>query len=843
MADSACRTASCFSYLEIYVTDFIPRKTAYLSMCKFLANRLLIPDLDWLSQLRNAPDLIRALANEAQDISVVLTRLEETKELSKDAGFNAPHHTTLLADLETQLQQAKKILANIDNLGQALAGEPSTRKRVKWYLKRSRASELQKDLKKVRLRINELLVAHNSSLSKRIQLEVQEVRLDIRQNQSAIVQRMSADSKTTSDQLTSAQTTANHRHADLVAALQTLQVSISNLSSALQRPVSDQPSEFRSDDAAGTHQTVTAVDAETVQRIISMQRMLCDSLDQPKARKSRAATLATHVPTDNKPKLSLGISSALSNSALYVSLNLRNSRCSRECPCRCHFSRFTGISLRFPQVFNAIIGSLFIGYTGYPVSPARCNFNQCLNRPGIRLMLTYTFPLWLLSYTVHIFTEASLNGKFTAALIPYRRMDFENSEENILYQLQWGTVDSVRSILQRNPAAIFDVYYRDGRSVLMWAQSGSREWKFKLEMFKLLLSAGADADQEADYGSSVRSSIGKLILYQMESPQVLARLEEMFPLSSCIDDFGLTFLHKVVVGYCPINLDAALQCQSPEILAQVNKPDRSGETPLMYAVRRGDSLTVKALLEAGATVDGKTTKTGYSALLMAINPKSGATSSMKIIDLLLAAGADVDAVNELDGRGVLHYAARLNNVKAIGRLLSAGAKIECEARSKKTPLLHAIQHNSLQALQYLYDCGADIDKLDRDGTTALVLAIETKAHNALSLLLELGANHLWRRNEETLLHTAAMYGDERTYEILAGFELKGLDSTARCNGLTASQLFDKRNSVSDLTRAAFRRLLEVTSRNKSMGETGGDSSEGDDEFVDALETLEDNCED
>ena len=114
------------------------------------------------TQLRHAPDLIRALSNEAADLKAVLARVDDVRKTTEATGLDTPDGVAALEDLEAQLSKAESILADLGALAQKLLGERMTLKRVKWCLKKSRASELQTRLKEVRLKINELLVAHNT---------------------------------------------------------------------------------------------------------------------------------------------------------------------------------------------------------------------------------------------------------------------------------------------------------------------------------------------------------------------------------------------------------------------------------------------------------------------------------------------------------------------------------------------------------------------------------------------------------------------------------------------------------------------------------------------------------
>ncbi|KAM0425341.1 hypothetical protein ACHAPT_009397 [Fusarium lateritium] len=113
------------------------------------------------SQLKNAPNLIRALSNEVEDIRAVLARVEDVTKASNASGHHSPTISATMIDLEAQLRKAKVTLSDLEILTNKLAAEKPTLKRIKWCLNQSRASELQSNLKEVRTKINDLLVAHN----------------------------------------------------------------------------------------------------------------------------------------------------------------------------------------------------------------------------------------------------------------------------------------------------------------------------------------------------------------------------------------------------------------------------------------------------------------------------------------------------------------------------------------------------------------------------------------------------------------------------------------------------------------------------------------------------------
>ena len=78
--------------------------------------------------------------------------------------------------------------------------------------------------------------------------------------------------------------------------------------------------------------------------------------------------------------------------------------------------------------------------------------------------------------------------------------------------------------------------------------------------------------------------------------------------------------------------------------AEVDARDAHGATPLFISARNGHTITVLALLQAGAAVDAKTKENGQTPLI--ISAYQGHTNTVLA---LLQAGAAVDAKNKVRG--------------------------------------------------------------------------------------------------------------------------------------------------------------------------------------------------
>ena len=110
----------------------------------------------------------------------------------------------------------------------------------------------------------------------------------------------------------------------------------------------------------------------------------------------------------------------------------------------------------------------------------------------------------------------------------------------------------------------------------------------------------------------------------------------------------------------------------------VNNRDSRGDTPLIVAIRRGDSDWA-----------------GY----------------------LLQVGADADAAAK-DGDTPLIAATRNDMQDAIGRLVRAGAKIDGSNKLGETALIIAVQARNVRVVRTLLGAGADPDKSDYTGYSA-----------------------------------------------------------------------------------------------------------------------------
>jgi ankyrin repeat protein len=135
-----------------------------------------------------------------------------------------------------------------------------------------------------------------------------------------------------------------------------------------------------------------------------------------------------------------------------------------------------------------------------------------------------------------------------------------------------------------------------------------------------------------------------------------------------------------------------------------------GWTPLMSAASTGNVRVVNLLLGVGADVNTANSG-GRSAVFYAASK-----GHAPVLQLLLDAGADV-SVRDSVGATPLHRAAGAGKDAAIRQLLGAGASLEAVDAQGATPVLVAALAGQEQACIALAAAGANLGARDREGNT------------------------------------------------------------------------------------------------------------------------------
>ena len=166
----------------------------------------------------------------------------------------------------------------------------------------------------------------------------------------------------------------------------------------------------------------------------------------------------------------------------------------------------------------------------------------------------------------------------------------------------------------------------------------------------------------------------------------------------------------------------------PSLLAAV-------EAPVADAAMRGDATSVRHLLQRGTDVNAAQGD-GLTALHWA-----AMNDDLKMVEMLVYAGANVKASTRIGGYTPLFMASRTGNAAIVGALLDAGADAIAVAATGATPLMLAAASGSADAVTRLLDHGADVNAAESArGQTALMFAAAYDRPDVITTLIEHGAD-------------------------------------------------------------------------------------------------------
>ena len=136
--------------------------------------------------------------------------------------------------------------------------------------------------------------------------------------------------------------------------------------------------------------------------------------------------------------------------------------------------------------------------------------------------------------------------------------------------------------------------------------------------------------------------------------------------------------------------------------ADVNAAQGDGMTALHWTALNGDLETTNVLLVAGATVEALTRVGRYTPLHLA-----SSRGHASVVSRLLDAGSKPNATTET-GVQPLHLAAQAGDAATVTALLGHGANVNARDETHgRTPLVFAASQNRLEAVRILLAKGAD----------------------------------------------------------------------------------------------------------------------------------------
>lgn len=198
--------------------------------------------------------------------------------------------------------------------------------------------------------------------------------------------------------------------------------------------------------------------------------------------------------------------------------------------------------------------------------------------------------------------------------------------------------------------------------------------------------------------------------------------------------------------------------------------DWTTRTPLMWASALNSPKIVNLLIANGADIDERTDENVNSLMFAA------AYNACDVVKLLMAKGVDINAECGY-GQTPLMFAASQDACDAAKLLVKAGANVNAEDSLSYTPLIHAVIENSCDTAEFLIKNGAEVET-----TLMMIVASEDTYYDTAKLLITSGVDVNTRYYDDT---TPLMYVDFDSYNV-AGLLIKnGADVNAKdCNGKT-----------------------------------------------------------
>ncbi len=205
----------------------------------------------------------------------------------------------------------------------------------------------------------------------------------------------------------------------------------------------------------------------------------------------------------------------------------------------------------------------------------------------------------------------------------------------------------------------------------------------------------------------------------------------------------------------------------------VNVAQGDGMTALHWAGQIGDAEMAQMLLYAGADIEAVTRLGNYTPLLVAAE-----AGNASVVKVLLDAGADVSVRTTSGGSTALHLAAAAGSADAVEALLDHGADVNVRQTAwGQTPLMYAADKNRVEAMRVLIAHGADLTLTSHVLDLARRAAQDRKAGAIRdSVLAEFRAHSpdpvLWHPNPTEV---QAAVRAARPYEILADKKAPRID--------------------------------------------------------------------
>ncbi|KAJ9469163.1 hypothetical protein DIPPA_11659 [Diplonema papillatum] len=343
-------------------------------------------------------------------------------------------------------------------------------------------------------------------------------------------------------------------------------------------------------------------------------------------------------------------------------------------------------------------------------------------------------------------------------------------------------------------------------------------WSGSIQLTRLLLAHGAAINARDSEGKTAlyracdlaRTALVPVLLDGGADPSIASNssatpllttaFKSLVPISGYLIEAGANVNASDAHGRTPLMSTSSLPILENLIAAgaNVHAVDKNERTALMEACQTGRVDHTQALVKAGSKVDQADAK-GCTALMLVCRGMTPIESAVKIVGVLLEAGADVNK-KDAAGRSCLALAAGNGCERLVATLLEAGSDVDATDSTGKTALMAACGRSNdpiaslpvrssapVRTVKALLRGGAKVDVADGTGTTALMLLCcggipEKFTLQVLPLLVKAKADVNGQNNlGETPLALACSNGCEKLARQLvdAGAKVNSRDGQGR----------------------------------------------------------------
>ena len=254
------------------------------------------------------------------------------------------------------------------------------------------------------------------------------------------------------------------------------------------------------------------------------------------------------------------------------------------------------------------------------------------------------------------------------------------------------------------------------------------------------------------------------------------------------------------------------------------------ESPVADAAQQGDLDRVRVLLVEGADVNAAQGD-GMSALHWA-----GLGGQTEMVQVLLYAGANTEAITRLGAYTPLHLAARNGHGDVVRALLEGGADATAVATTGVTPLHFAAAAGSVEGTRALVEHGADVDAVEAaKGQTPLMFAAAAGRVEVVNELLALGTDYGLATKVVDYRERSRADGQERRrrQELMTALQKAGGDAGAEAPRTdppaTQSQIRDPNRTFAEDRRGPVAGQRAAQARAREAAASEDEEEEGEEE--------------